>query len=99
MTMTNNEIREALDNMTVSTARSRALATGQAVDLGPGPYEVEMATKNRADGYLGIYRQLAELVQAQSAGIGADEVEAVEWIREHMLTMARNVYIDYVMRG
>ena len=99
MTMTNDEIREALDNMTVTTARSRALATGQAVDLGPGTYEVEMATKNRADGYLDIYRRLADLVHAQSAGISAEELEAVEWIREHMLTMARNVYIDYVMRG
>ena len=97
--MTSDEIRTALDEMQVSTARGRAELIGQAVDLGPKPYEVEMATKARADGYMGIYRQLAELVQAQRAGIGADEVEAVEWIREHMLTMARNVYIDYVMRG
>ncbi len=99
MTMKSEEIKALLEEMNVSTARGRAETLGQAIDLSPNPYEVEMATKARADGYLDIYRRLAELVQAQSAGIGADEVEAVEWIREHMLTMARNVYIDYVMRG
>lgn len=99
MTMTNENIKELLEEMEVSTARGRAAALGQAIDIGPKPYEVESAARARADGYIEINRRLSELVQSQRAGIQSDELEAVEWIRENILKLARNVYIDLTMRG
>lgn len=97
--MTNEEIRTALDEMQVSTARGRAELIGQAVDLGPRQYEVERAMRARADGYLEIFRRLTDLVQDQSAGIGSDELEAVEWIRENMMKLVRGAYIRIAERG
>ena len=97
--MTNSEIREALESMSVSTARGRAELLGQAIEIGPKPCEIEAATKARADGYIDLYRRMGELVQNQRAGIERDELEAVEWIREKFLVMARNVYIDLAMKG
>lgn len=99
MMMNNEDIRDALDNMSASTARGRAELLGMAIDLGPKPYEVECATRARAEGYIEIYRRLGDLVQAQRAGIQSDELEAVEWIREQFLKMARNVYINLAMKG
>lgn len=97
--MTSEDIRTALDEMQVSTARGRAELVGQAVDLEPRPYEVERAMRARADGYLDIYRRLGDLVQDQSAGLGPDELEAVEWIRENMMKLVRGAYIRIAERG
>lgn len=97
--MTSDEIRAALNEMQISTARGRAELVGQAIDLGPRPYEVERAMRARADGYLEIYRRFTDLVQDQSAGIGADELEAVEWIRENMFKLVRGAHIRIAERG
>lgn len=99
MSMTNTEIREALDNMSASTARSRAELIGKAIDLGPRDYEVERETRGRADGYIEMYRRIGDLVQDNSAGIKPDELEAVEWIRENLLVMAEKVYVNLVKMG
>lgn len=97
--MNSEEIKGALNEMHVSTARGRAELLGQAIDLGPKPYEVESASRSRADGYIEISRRLSELVQSQRAGIQPDELEAVEWIRESFHVMARKVYSELAMRG
>lgn len=92
-----NEIRESLND--TATARGKAEALGQAVDLSPKPYEVDAATLARAEGYVEMSRRLGELVRTQKAGISKDELEAVEYIRTQLRNMARNVYIDWSMKG
>lgn len=99
MTMTNDEIRTALDEMQVSTARGRAELIGQAIDLGPKPYEVDEAIRSRADGYIQVYRRLGEVARENSAGMEQDELEAVEWIRENMMMLVRSVCILIAERG
>lgn len=92
-----NEIRESLNDKT--TARGKAESLGQEINLDPKPYEVDAATKARAEGYVEMSRRLGELVRTQKAGISKDELEAVEYIRTQLRKMARNVYIDWSMKG
>lgn len=58
-----------------------------------------MATKARAEGYIEMNRLLSGLVRDHKAGIGKDELEAVEYVRTQLRVMARNVYIDLAMKG
>ena len=99
MTMKSEEIRSALEEMQVSTARGRAELVGQAIDLGPHEYEIDRAIRSRAEGYIEIYRRLGGVVQENSAGLEPDELEAVEWIRENMMKLARSTHILIAERG
>ena len=92
-----NEIRESLNDKT--TARGKAESLGQEINLDPKPHEVDMATKARAEGYIEMNRMLSGLVRDHKAGIGKDELEAVEYVRTQLRVMARNVYIDLAMKG
>lgn len=92
-----NEIRESLNDKT--TARGKAESLGQEINLDPKPYEVDMATKARAEGYIDMNRMLSDLVRDHKSGISKDELEAVEYVRTQLRVMARNVYIDLAMKG
>lgn len=97
---TEREIRETLaKKMDVSTARGRNKIEKREIDLEPAQHEIDYATRARADGYVEMARELAERVKAQRHGIGEDELERVELVREELFALATDVYIDLIQRG
>ena len=97
---TEKEIRETLANkIDVSTARGRNKIERREIDLEPAKHEIDYATRARADGYIEAARELAERVKAQRHGIGEDELERVELVREELFALARDAYINLIQRG
>ena len=97
--MTEKEVREALERMEVATARGRAKANKREVHIEPQKHEVEYATRKRADGYLETARNISDMVQSNRHGIKEQELERVELIREMLIVLAQNTYVELVDKG
>ena len=91
-----DEIRNVLDKMDVSSARLRNKKHGRGICLDPTDLEVESQTKARAEHYIGVSRDLAEMVHGARAGLTEDELETVEFVREALLDLAKNNYVGLV---
>ena len=97
---TEREIRETLaKKMDVSTARGRNKIGRREIDLEPAQHEIDRATRARADGYVEMARDLADIVKAQRIGISESEIERVELVREELFALARDAYINLIQRG
>lgn len=96
--MTENEIRQALERMEVSTARSRAKANKREVKMEPRPHEVVFATRARAEFYVEEARRIGDEVQTSRHGITDEELERVELIREMLFVLAQNTFVELVDR-
>lgn len=90
------EIRKALDKMDVSSARQRNKVHGRAICLEPTADEVETQVKSRAECYIKLSRELAEIVHGARAGLSDEELEAVEFVREALLERAKSNYVSLV---
>ena len=91
------EIKSIMD-LDVSTARGRAELNEREIVLAPYPHEVEMATRERAEGYKVFSTELAEMVRRNRSGISGMELEKVEHIRELFLDLAERTYTDLIRK-
>ena len=101
-TMKTEEIRNALDrlgSMEVTTARGRAQIYGREVEIGPDKYVKEDAERERADGYIQMAWELKARTEAHWPGIGDEELEKVEFIREQLLLMAKKAFENVIAKG
>lgn len=97
---TEKEIRETINNrLDISTARGRNRIEKREIDLRPAQHEIDYATRARADGYVEMARELAERVKAHRHGIGEDELERVELVREELFSLAKDLYVELIQRG
>lgn len=86
-----DEIREALGSKDFSTSRGRALADGREINLEPDREQIEAETKGRIDVYIKTVRSLAKEIRHLRAGMTKEELEAIEFIREQMVDLAKKV--------
>lgn len=98
-TMNTEEIRKALDGKGATTARSRAELLGREIELGPNEYVMEDAARARVDGYIDLARQLSARTRDNWPGVGDEELESVEFIRELLLRMAKRVFDSTIAIG
>ena len=91
-----DDIRNVLDKMDVSSARLRNKKHGRGICLEPTDCEVESDTKARAEHYISVSRNLAEMVHRTRSGLTEEELETVEFVREALLDLAKNNYVGLV---
>ena len=91
-----NEIKELMEKMEVTTARGRARINGRAISLEPHKQESTYNSKERVDVYTDIARTLAERVRNARSGMTDKELERVEFIREQLYDLAKDVCINII---
>lgn len=91
-----NEIKELMERMEVATARGRAEINGRAISLEPDKNESSYQARTRADLYVCTAKELANGVGLNRAGMSADELESVEFIREQLIDLAKNVCVKMI---
>lgn len=97
--VTVNEIKNILGKMDVATARGRAEVNGRAIILDPPKLEIEMAARGRAGAYADMAKTLCESVRANRAGLTAEELERVEFVREQLIDLAKSVYVETISKA
>ena len=83
------EIREALENINVSTARGRRILDSREIDVTPCDTQVASQASCRADGYIEVAKKLRMVVECDPVGIPDGELESVEFIMEQLEGLAR----------
>ena len=91
-----NEIRKVLDKMDVATSRGRAEVNGREILLTPNKGQIECDTKSRVDLYISIHREIAEHLPHMRAGMTEEELERVEFLREQLFDLAKDVSVQMV---
>lgn len=83
------DVREAMRDMEVSTARGRAILKDKAITLEPCRSEQAYATQERLDFYLEHSRTFARTCVELNKGLKEEELEQIEFIREQFEKLAR----------
>ena len=91
-----NEIKELMEKMEVTTARGRARINGRAITLEPDKTESVYQARTRSDMYLATAKELAHGVSMNRSGMTDDELEKVEFIREQLYDLAKEVCINMI---
>ena len=95
-----NEIKKMMENldrhMECSTARGRARMNGRAIILEPDRTESVYQARTRSDMYLSTAKELAHGIGMNRSGVSDDELERVEFIREQLFDLAKDVCIRMI---
>ncbi len=94
-----NEIRRVMDKMDVATSRGRAEVNGREIQMTPSMGQIECDTKSRIDFYIGMHREIAEHLPHMRAGLTDEELERVEFIREQLFDLAKDVSVAMVVKA
>jgi len=87
--MRTSDIREALENIDVATARGRRVLDKREIDIKPCDAQVSNNASCRADGYIEVAKKLRAVVEMSPVGIPDGELESVEFIMEQLEGLAR----------
>ena len=87
-----NEIREAIENINVATARGRRELNNRELKVTPSGRSVSYDASARADGYIEVAQYLREKVESNFTGIPSRELEDVEFIMEQLEALAKQAY-------
>ncbi len=90
------EIRDVMGKMDVATSRGRAEKNHREIQMRPDLGQIEMATKARIDFYIAMHRDIAEQMPHMRAGMTEDELEKLEFIREQLFDLAKDVSIAMI---
>lgn len=83
------EVKQALENIDVSTARGRRVLDKREVNIEPHKSDVSICASDRARGYLTVAMELRGIVERNHIGITDGELESVEFIMEQLEALAR----------
>ena len=83
------DVREAMREVEVSTARGRAILKDKAINLEPNKNEQAYATQERLNSYLEHSRAFARSCEDLNKGLKEEELEQIEFIREQFEKLAR----------
>lgn len=93
------EIRNMMKRMEVATARGRAEINNRAISLKPSDGEVERATRERVDLYIDLHKRIAYEIGHMREGMTSEELERIEFIREQLIDLAKDVSVAMVERS
>lgn len=91
-----NEIKSMMEKMEVATARGRAEMNGRAINLDPDRSEKTYQARTRSDMYISASNELAHGVSMNRSGMSAEELEKVEFIREQLIDLAKDVCLKMI---
>ena len=94
-----NEIRKVLDKMDVGTSRGRAEVNHRAIQMTPSMEQIEYDTKARIDLYVSLHNDIANHMSRINAGMTAEELERVEFLREQLFDLAKDVSVAMVVNA
>ena len=94
-----NEIKRVMGKMDVATSRGRAEVNGREIHMNPSMGQIEMQTKARVDLYISINRDIADQISELRAGVSDEELERVEFIREQLMELAKDVSVAMVYKA
>ena len=91
-----DEIRQALENINVSTARGRRVLDKREISVEADKDRVSCDAHRRASGYIGVAGELRDMVERNAIGIPEGELESVEFIMEQLEGLARRAQELYI---
>ena len=94
-----NEIRKVLDKMDVATSRGRAEVNHREIQMTPNRGQVEFDTRARVNMYISMHRDIAEQISDMRAGMTEEELERVEFLREQLFDLAKDVSVQMVVNA
>ncbi len=94
-----NEIRNMMSKMDVATSRGRAEINGREILLSPNKGQIEFDTRARVDLYISLHREIGEHLPDMRAGMTEEELERVEFIREQLFDLAKDVSVQMVVKA
>ena len=78
------EIKRALEEVDVSTARGRRTLHGKQINVEPTKEEVADAASMRASAYMTLMRQVRRTIECHNTGMPEVELECVEMLMEQL---------------
>lgn len=94
-----NEIRNMMGKMDVATSRGRAEINGREILLTHNKGQIECDTRSRIDMYISLNRRIAEDLPHMRAGMSEEELERVEFIREQLFDLAKEISVEMVTKA
>lgn len=87
-----DEIKKALENIDVSTARGRRFLDKRELNIKPSKDDTSCHAYHRARGYLYVASELRKVVEDNPVGVPDTEIEAVELIMEQLEDLSRKTH-------